>query len=196
MPSELAALALEPTVSQTVGPFFHLGLAWLFSDQVVEAGTPGRHITIGGRILDGDGVPVPDALLEIWQADANGRYPQPHVQGEARPTPGFKGYARIPTDDAGAFRFRTVQPGRVPAPDGGMQAPHISVQIFMRGLLRPLLTRTYFADEPANRGDLVLDRVPESRRGTLLAIPRPGQIDAFEWNVVLQGPDETVFFDG
>ena len=196
MPNESEALALDPTVSQTVGPFFHLGLAWLFSDQVAEAGTPGRHITLQGRVLDGDGLPVPDALLEVWQADTNGEYPQLDARLAARPSAGFKGCARIPTNDAGAFRFRTVQPGRVPAPDAGMQAPHISVHIFMRGLLRPLLTRIYFAHEPANQSDLVLDCVPVSRRSTLMAVPRPGEMDLFEWNVVLQGPDETVFFDG
>ncbi|WP_433937842.1 protocatechuate 3,4-dioxygenase subunit alpha [Sorangium cellulosum] len=189
-------MTLQPTLSQTVGPFFHMGLQWLFSDQVAEAGTPGRHITVQGRVLDGDGAPVPDALIEVWQADSNGKYPHPADLQDKRPAPGFRGYARVPTDDAGAFRFRTVMPGRVPAPGAGMQAPHISVRVFMRGLLLPLVTRIYFADEAANADDLVLGRVPASRRGSLIANPRPGEVDVFEWNVVLQGADETVFFDG
>ncbi|XXV25404.1 protocatechuate 3,4-dioxygenase subunit alpha [Sorangium sp. So ce1389] len=189
-------VTLQPTLSQTVGPFFHMGLQWLFCDQVAEAGAPGRHITVQGRVLDGDGVPVPDALIEVWQADANGKYPHPADRQDKRPTPGFRGYARVPTDDAGAFRFRTVKPGRVPAPGAGVQAPHISVRVFMRGLLLPLVTRIYFADEAANEDDLVLGRVPASRRGSLIAHPRPGEVDVFEWNVVLQGADETVFFDG
>jgi protocatechuate 3,4-dioxygenase alpha subunit len=187
---------LEPTLSQTVGPFFHLGLGWLFNDRVAAVGAPGPHIIVQGQILDGDGLPVSDALLEVWQADASGRYVLPAGQAPARTVPGFTGYARIPTDDAGAFRIETVKPGRVPAPESGLQAPHISVQLFMRGLLRPLLTRIYFADEASNEGDLVLDTVPASRRSTLLALPRAGEPGRFDWNVVLQGPHETVFFDG
>ncbi|WP_437526392.1 protocatechuate 3,4-dioxygenase subunit alpha [Sorangium sp. So ce726] len=196
MADERGTPTLQPTLSQTVGPFFHLGLEWLFSAQVAEPGAPGRHITVQGRVLDGDGVPVPDALIEIWQADANGDYPQLADRRDERTTPSFKGYARVPTDDAGAFRFSTVKPGRVPAPGAGMQAPHISVHVFMRGLLLPLATRIYFADEVANADDLVLGRVPASRRGSLIANARPGEDDVFEWNVVLQGADETVFFDG
>lgn len=194
MAAERGTSKLEPTLSQTVGPFFHLGLAWLFDERVAEDDASGQHITIRGRVLDGDGAPVSDALLEIWQADASGRYPNPlshHEQAAARR---FKGCARVATDDSGAFRFMTVKPGRVPAPNGGLQAPHISVQLFMRGLLRPLLTRIYFADEPSNSADLVLEGVPATRRHTLLA---NRQLDgALEWNVVLQGSEETVFFDG
>jgi protocatechuate 3,4-dioxygenase alpha subunit len=168
------------TVSQTVGPFFHVGLVWLFSDRIVPADAPGRHISIRGRVLDGDGAPVPDALLEIWQAAAGGS---------------ADGFARVPTDDNGAFRFSTVKPARLPGPAGGLQAPHLSVAVFMRGLLRQLWTRIYFAGELTNAQDPVLRFVPEDRRGTLIAHPVHVGGDAFEWNVVLQGEDETVIFE-
>jgi protocatechuate 3,4-dioxygenase, alpha subunit len=168
------------TVSQTVGPFFHVGLVWLFSDRIVRDDAPGRRISIQGRVLDGDGAPVPDALLEIWQA----------AEGSSA-----GGFARVPTDDNGGFRFSTVKPARLPAPGGGLQAPHLSVAVFMRGLLRQLWTRIYFADELTNDQDPVLRRVPEDRRGTLIAHPIDDGPDAFEWNVVLQGEDETVIFE-
>jgi len=189
------ATALPSTVSQTVGPYFHIGLSWMFSDRVADAGVEGRPIAIQGRLLDGDRQPVPDALIEVWQADANGKYAHPDDEQERRVTPGFRGYARVPTNDEGAFRFMTIKPGRVPAPGGGVQAPHIVVAIFMRGLLRHLTTRIYFADESTNNADPVLQRVPAARWGTLLARSLPGDADVFEWNIVLQGADETVFFD-
>ncbi|HTQ07088.1 MAG TPA: protocatechuate 3,4-dioxygenase subunit alpha [Polyangiaceae bacterium] len=183
---------LTPTASQTVGPFFHLGLDWLFSSAVADPDAPGTHLTVRGRVLDGERKPVSDALVELWQADPEGAYAVP---GRA-PSPGFRGYARVPTDELGAFEFSTVKPGRVAAPGGGLQAPHALVHVFMRGLLRPLVTRLYFADERANADDPVLAAVPASRRETLLAVPRPWASDVFEWNIVLQGPGETVFFDG
>jgi protocatechuate 3,4-dioxygenase, alpha subunit len=195
MTGEQRKSPLYPTVSQTVGPYFHIGLAWLFSDQVVDAGTPGEHVTVQGRVLDGDGAPVSDALIEVWQADADGKYAHPADPRGGTAPPGFKGYARVPTDEAGAFHFGTVKPGPVPAPAGGMQAPHIGVHVFMRGLLRPLATRIYFADEPANEEDLVLRCVSAARRATLIARRLPGDALSFEWNVVLQGAGETVFFD-
>jgi len=195
MSNQLGASPLTPTPSQTVGPFFHLGLSWLFDTRVADADAPGQHISVQGRILDGDRAPVPDAVLEVWQADANGLYVAPVADQRVLPARNFRGCARCPTDELGAFQFSTVRPGRVPPPESGIQAPHLSVQIFMRGLLRPLLSRIYFADERANLQDLVLGRVPESRRHTLLARPRADQRDVFEWNVMLQGPDETVFFD-
>jgi protocatechuate 3,4-dioxygenase alpha subunit len=187
--------ALDPTVSQTVGPFFHIGLKWLFSDRVAKPGTPGRHIVVEGRVLDGDGVPVSDALVEVWQADAQGNYALAEDLPGSGGALGFGGFARVPTNDDGVFRFATVKPGRVRDPAGGMQAPHLLVSIFMRGLLRHLATRIYFADEPSNTEDLVLSRVQASRRHTLIAAPSPDSPDAFEWNIVLQGTAETVFFD-
>jgi protocatechuate 3,4-dioxygenase alpha subunit len=184
---------LEPTLSQTVGPFFHLGLGWLFSDGVAASYASANAIRVRGRVLDGGGNPVPDALLELWQVDA--------VQsaGSAQPAsgrPAIPGYARIPTDEAGAFRFRTVKPTPTGAPGAGAQAPHIAVHVFMRGLLRPLVTRIYFAAEAAILDDPVLACVPAHRRASLIAAPLAGEHAGFEWNVVLQGPHETVFFDG
>lgn len=179
-------MALPVTPSQTVGPFLHIGLDWLNTAEL--AGTSGNRIAIAGRVLDADGNPVPDALIEVWQADAHGRFP-------ARETAGGGGFGRIPTDDQGVFRFTTVKPGRVAAPDGSLQAPHIVVTIFMRGLLKHLTSRIYFPDEADNANDMVLNLVPVERRGTLIA--RRAEIgDAtLTWNVILQGRDETVFFD-
>ncbi len=181
------------TVSQTVGPFFHIGLQWLFGERVAEPEAVGRHIAVEGRVLDGDGVPVPDALVEAWQADANGYYVDPSAPQDM--TPGFRGYARVPTTADGRFRFSTVKPGRVPGPGAGLQAPHILVAVFMRGLLRQAVTRIYFSDEPSNQEDGVLRRVPAARRSTLVARQKANQPDVFEWNIVLQGAHETVFFD-
>ncbi len=164
MANESHSASRLPTVSQTVGPFFHIGLRWLFNEHVVEDGAPGRHIIVQGKVLDGDGAPVPDALIEVWQADSNGTYSHPSDAHEKPGSAGFRGYARVPTSDEGRFRLYTVKPGRVPAPGGGMQAPHILVALFMRGLLRHLVTRIYFSDEPSNEEDLVLQRVPAPRR--------------------------------
>jgi len=183
------------TVSQTVGPFFHIGLDWLFGEQVFAADAPGRHIVVVGRVLDGARVPVPDAMIEVWQADGAGSYASPDDPRGAQSRPGLRGFARVPTRPSGEFRFATVKPGRVPAPGGGLQAPHILVALFMRGLLRHAVTRIYFSDEPSNQEDLVLGRVPASRRTTLVAKAKPDRAEVFEWNIILQGPDETVFFD-
>jgi protocatechuate 3,4-dioxygenase, alpha subunit len=197
MSSEPRRAELSPTVSQTVGPYFHIGLRWLFDDSVAAPGARGTHIVVAGRVLDGDGEPVPDALLEVWQADAQGHYVSAKEAGAAgsESNADFKGYARIPTDDDGSFRFSTVKPGPVATLAGQPQAPHIMVAVFMRGLLRQVATRIYFADERANESDPVLERVPPARRNTLLARPRAEQPNVYDWNVVLQGPEETVFFD-
>jgi protocatechuate 3,4-dioxygenase alpha subunit len=183
------------TVSQTVGPFFHIGLDWLSGGRVAEANAAGWHIAVEGRVLDGGGEPVPDALIEVWQADGKGRYARSGGRQDNPASAGFRGFARVPTTPEGRFRFSTVKPGRVPAPGGGLQAPHILVALFMRGLLRQLVTRIYFSDESSNGEDLVLGRVPAARRATLIACPKPAEPEVFEWNVFLQGPHETVFFD-
>ncbi len=195
MANESLSAPRLPTVSQTVGPFFHIGLRWLFDERVVRDDAPGRHIVVQGKVLDGDGSPIPDALIEIWQADSNGTYSHPHEAHEKPVSPGFRGYARVPTSDEGRFRLYTVKPGRVPAPGGGMQAPHVLVALFMRGLLRQLITRIYFSDEPSNDEDFVLLHVPALRRATLVATCTDAQPEIFEWNIVLQGPHETVFLD-
>ena len=183
-------MALPVTPSQTVGPFLRIGLDWLNTAELADD-VPGERITIEGRVLDADGAPVPDALLELWQASPQGVY------ANARPSqPGaFTGFGRVPTDDDGGFRFSTVKPGRVPAPDGTLQAPHIVVTIFMRGLLKHLVSRIYFPDDPANAADMVLKLVPKDRQRTLIARRAETGEARLTWNVVLQGADETVFFD-
>ena len=186
-------MSLRTSASQTVGPYLHIGLTWLVTDNLVGSGVAGEPLTIEGRIIDADGKPVDDALVEIWQANAHGRYAHPDDTRDLPLEAGFKGFGRVPTDAAGRFRFTTIKPGRVPADDRSLQAPHINVTIFMRGMLKHLKTRIYFPEDPANGGDPVLSRVPAERRGTLIAVPR-GKA-ALEWNVVLQGRDETVFFD-
>jgi protocatechuate 3,4-dioxygenase alpha subunit len=186
-------MKLLPTASQTVGPYLHVGLAWLTIDRVAVPDCPGQHVTIGGRVLDGDGRPVTDALIEIWQADAHGRYAHPEDTGGAPSTPGFRGFGRVPTNGDGRYRFFTIKPGPAADPQGGLQAPHLVVSVFMRGLLKRLVTRVYFPDEPRNADDGVLRLVPVERRETLVA-RRKGN-DELEWDIILQGAGETVFFD-
>jgi protocatechuate 3,4-dioxygenase alpha subunit len=188
-------MKLVPTASQTVGPFFHLGLAWCFQRALAGPEVAGERLAIGGRVLDGDRRPVPDAVLELWQADPAGRYPHPQDPRSAQVDRGFLGFARVPTDAEGVFRFTTVKPGPVPGPGGRLQAPHLAVCVFMRGLLRHLVTRVYFPDDPANAEDPVLALVEPSRRGTLVARRSAGDPAVLEWDVVLQGDGETVFFD-
>jgi protocatechuate 3,4-dioxygenase, alpha subunit len=191
----------ERTPSQTVGPYLHLGLAPadynfrpLFAAVLAEPGLAGTHIQIEGRISDGDGNALPDALIEIWQADAEGRYAHP-ADGRALSSNSFRGFGRTPTDQAGEFVFATVKPGSVPGPHGRAQAPHINVGLFARGLLKRLFTRIYFAGEAMNAADPILALVPPERRHTLLARPDPGRAGVFRFDIRLQGQDETVFFD-
>lgn len=186
-------MALVATPSQTLGPFFSIGLRHLVRTDFVGPDAPGVRLSIEGRVLDGDGKPVDDALLEIWQANAQGEYARPADPHERSRAPGFRGFGRVATDDDGRFRFATIKPGRVPGPAGARQAPHLAVLVGMRGLLRHLLTRLYFPDAPSNAEDPVLQLVPPERRGTLIA--KPLGADRLEWNVILQGHDETVFFD-
>ena len=188
-------MSLQATTSQTVGPFFKIGLDWLNRDNLAGPGVAGERVTVEGCVLDGDAKPVPDALLEIWQANSQGKYAHPEDTQNKTLEPGFTGYGRIPTDDNGHFRFTTIKPGQVPGPGGKLQAPHIVVSVFARGLLRRLVTRIYFPDEPANAADFALSQVEPARRGTLIARKLAGQTGTLEWNVVLQGAEETVFFD-
>jgi protocatechuate 3,4-dioxygenase, alpha subunit len=176
-------MRLHATTSQTVGPYLHIGMTWLVTENLVRAGVAGERITIEGRVVDGDGKPVTDASVEIWQANAKGKY-------AAR---GFRGFGRSNTDAKGRFRFKTIKPGRVPGPNGKLQAPHIAVNLFMRGQLKQLVTRIYFPDDPSNDADPVLGLVPRNRRRTLIA--RKTKSKSLQWDVVLQGRDETVFFD-
>lgn len=186
-------MSLFATGNQTVGPYLHIGLDWLVTRNIGGRGVKGERVTVSGRLLDGDGVGVGDGLIEIWQANSHGKYAHPEDR-QAKPLErGWRGFGRIPTDANGAFRFNTIKPGRVPGPHGKLQAPHLVVSVFMRGLLKHLATRMYFPDEPANAEDPVLTLVPALRRATLIAKRKAK--GALEWNIFLQGRDETVFFD-
>jgi protocatechuate 3,4-dioxygenase alpha subunit len=184
-----------PTPSQTVGPFFHLGLttAEHCIRQIAGPHTRGERVFLTCRVLDGVGAPVPDAMIEIWQADAEGRYVSAgEIQGAG---PSWHGFGRMPTDENGACEFETVKPGRVPGQDNVLQAPHLEVAIFARGLLKQLFTRIYFQDDPANQQDPVLGLVPEERRETLIAQGDPERPGHWLFNIYLQGERETAFFD-
>ena len=185
-------MSLRGSTSQTIGPYLRIGLEWMQVEDIAPKGVAGERVSIRGRVLDADGKPVNDAAVEVWQANSHGRYAHPEDKRELPLEANFRGYGRSLTDDNGAFRFSTIKPGRVPGPGGKLQAPHLSVTIFMRGLLKQLQTRIYFPDDPANADDPVLLLVPAERRSTLIA-RRSG--DVLEWNVVLQGKNETVFFD-
>jgi protocatechuate 3,4-dioxygenase, alpha subunit len=177
-------MRMPGTPSQTIGPFFAPALGPGRTDLTGD-GARGEAITISGRVLDGDGQPVPDAMLEIWQADAQGRY-----GGD-----GFSGFGRALTDAHGGYSFTTIMPGRVEGPGGTLQAPHVCLTIFARGLLRQLSTRIYFAGDPANDGDPVLASISDpSARRTLLA-QAEGASRAYRFDVILQGENETAFFD-
>ena len=185
------------TTSQTVGPFFHdcLLRADATRNVLTEAETLGERIRIQGRVLDGDGAGVPDAMIEIWQANAAGRYNHPDDTRDLPLDPTFMGFGRSGTDADGMFWFETIKPGRVPFQDE-LQAPHICITVFARGLLNHLPTRLYFADDLSNAQDAVLNRVPPERRATLLA--QPSSQDGkrvYHLDIQLQGADETVFFN-
>jgi protocatechuate 3,4-dioxygenase alpha subunit len=185
-------LIFATTPSQTVGPYFAIELPWLEGPHAVEAGTPGA-VTITGTVYDGAGDPVPDHLIETWQADPDGRFADLHGYAGPSELPGFRGFARYGVEDGdGTFEIVTVKPGAVPGSDGTLQAPHIDMSVFARGMLNRCVTRIYFADEEqANAADPVLARVPAQRRQTLIAQPAT---DGYRFDIRLQGPGETVFF--
>jgi protocatechuate 3,4-dioxygenase alpha subunit len=182
-----------PTPSQTVGPFFHVGLRDDGAEELVPPDHP-HAIRLLGTVFDGEGNPVDDALVEIWQANRNGRYDHPEdARGEIPLELGFRGFGRCGTDGSGGYRFLTVKPGPVPHPGGGMQAPHIDVTVFARGLLKRVVTRIYFPDErEANESDPVLSSVEPERRAALVAREEDG---ALRFDIHLQGDRETPFFD-
>ena len=189
------------TPSQTVGPFFKYGLtpggqyAWndAFTGDMITPDTTGERIRVEGRVFDGDGQPVPDCMLEVWQADAQGRFADPQDK-RALPNTKFRGFGRAGTDANGAYVFDTIKPGVVPDADGRPQAPHLLLAVFARGMLRHLYTRIYFGDEKATAGDPVLALVPADRRATLIA-ERDGGGNVYKLDLRLQGGEETVFFD-
>jgi protocatechuate 3,4-dioxygenase, alpha subunit len=191
------------TPSQTVGPFFKYGLTpngkydWndAFTHNLVTADASGTRVRVEGRVFDGDGRPVPDCMLEIWQADAQGRFSDPQ-DTRALPNSTFKGFGRCGTDPNGDYGFDTIMPGAVPDPDGKPQAPHLLLAIFARGMLLHLYTRIYFDGEKANAADPVMALVPTDRRATLIAAREPGIGSAlYRFDIRLQGDNETVFFD-
>jgi protocatechuate 3,4-dioxygenase alpha subunit len=174
-------VSLPETPSQTIGPFFAVGLIWPDGAEVVPEGTPGA-VRIGGRVLDGQGDPVPDALVETWQADPEGRFASPR----------FRGFGRCATDAEGRWAIRTVKPGALPAPDGGAEAPHLDVSVFARGLLGRLVTRIYFPDEAeANAADPVLASLEDpAAQARLVAV---ADADGLRFDIRLQGEQETPF---
>ena len=191
------------TPSQTVGPFFKYGLTPNGQDEwndactanLVTPDTSGERVRIEGRVFDGDGAPVPDCMLEVWQADAQGRFADPQDK-RALPNAAFRGFGRCGTDANGAYAFDTIMPGSVPDPDGKPQAPHLLLAIFARGMLLHNYTRIYFDGEAGNAADPVMALVPADRRATLIATRETTTGNAvYRFDIRLQGDDETVFFD-
>ena len=192
------------TPFQPVGPYFHVMLDGLGRvSRLLRDDAIGERITIVGVLRDGAGQPVPDGMIELWQADAEGRYAHPEDPRMPSADAGFWGYGRLDTDDAGCYRFETIKPGRVPGPDGTPeQAPHILVSVYAPGILKRCVTRMYFDGDPANEADPVLQLVPADRRHTLLAkrdgtpgAEAPAKAASYVFDIFLQGENETVFFD-
>lgn len=188
---------LGQTPSQTVGPFYTMKLERV--DLVSDAPVAGERIRVEGRVLDGDRNQIEDAFIEVWQANAAGRYRHPaDTRTDIPLDEGFTGYGRFPVEfSTGKYSFETIKPGRVPDPEGELQAPHLSLVIMARGMLNHSYTRMYFADErEANEADLILQKVPAERRDTIVARREDGRdIPAYRFDILFQGEDETVFFD-
>jgi protocatechuate 3,4-dioxygenase, alpha subunit len=180
--------------SQTVGPFFHFGLATNEALGRISTGAEaGARIKVRVGVFDGDGAPVPDALVEIYHADGRGIYPSRSQSGE--PIGSFTGFGRLPTEANGMCVFETIHPGPVTTAGGPAQAPHINVCLLARGLLRQVYTRIYFTGDAGLDADPILALVPAERRATLLATPRRDSADTWDFAIHLQGDRETVFFD-
>jgi protocatechuate 3,4-dioxygenase, alpha subunit len=190
-------MKLIPTGSQTVGPFFHFGIDRPEWSDLTAGGASGQKIVIEGRVTDGDGAPIPDALLEIWQANAAGKYDHPDDTQDKPVDKTFRGFGRAATNAQGLYRFTTIKPGQVPGRGNALQAPHINVTVFARGLLKHLTTRLYFADEAAaNDTDTVLNSIEDAAaRKTLIAAKANGATVTYRFDIVLQGQGETVFFE-
>lgn len=186
---------LVPTPSQTVGPFFKMELT---TDEhcircIAGPQARGERAWITFRVLDGDGAPVNDAMLEIWQADSNGKYNHPDDVRPKQLDPGWIGFGRLGMGEDGSCMLETIKPGRVP--NNTLQAPHLTVAVFARGMLKQLYTRLYFAGDAANNEDPILQLIPPDRRQTLLACQDPTRPGYWSFDVRLQGDRETVFFD-
>ncbi|MBX9740676.1 MAG: protocatechuate 3,4-dioxygenase subunit alpha [Beijerinckiaceae bacterium] len=189
------------TPSQTVGPYFaycltpsRYPLHEIFSTDLTVPGVEGERITLTGRVFDGNGDGISDAMVEIWQADAKGGFDHGSLSN-TKSNSGFKGFGRAETTADGTYSFTTVKPGRVPGPDGKLQAPHLAVTVFSRGMLTHLFTRFYFDDEASNAEDPILNLVPQDRRATIIAKSVKGQGKAYYLDIRIQGGDETVFFE-
>jgi protocatechuate 3,4-dioxygenase, alpha subunit len=185
------------TPAQTIGPFFHDALMQDGVDDLDAEGAAGAPIVVEGTVRDGAGDIISDAMVEVWQSDGAGRYRHPGDGRSADVPSSFIGFGRVASTDQGTFRLRTVMPGTVPGRGGAVQAPHLNVHVFARGLLDKLATRIYFEDFEANDTDPVLGSVPEGRRRTLLARfdGEAGGARRYRFDIVLQGEGETVFFD-
>jgi len=188
---------MKQTPSQTVGPFYSIGLTSKTMNVLVNEATDGQRIRIEGRVFDGDGKPIPDVMVEIWQANRYGRYNHPDDKQEKPLDPSFAGWGRSGTDASCLYSFETIKPGPVPGPNGTVQAPHVNVVVFARGMLLHAYTRMYFADEAANEHDPVLNSIKnKKRRQTLIAAPGMDNAKTvYSFDIRLQGENETVFFD-
>jgi protocatechuate 3,4-dioxygenase, alpha subunit len=187
---------LIPIPSQTVGPFFRIGLSGPRAvQQIAAAGVKGERVKLVVTVFDAEDQPIHDCLIETWQANADGKYNHPDDKQEKPLDPAFRGFGRQATDQNGVCSFETIKPGRVPGPKGTQQAPHLAVSVFSRGMLNRLPTRIYFAGDPANEQDPILALVPKERRATLLARPVEGERGAWQFTIRFGGTDETVFFD-
>jgi protocatechuate 3,4-dioxygenase alpha subunit len=181
------------TPSQTIGPFYFGTLANAYRQDLAAPGVVGDRIEIALTLHDAEGAIVPDGLIEIWQANSHGRYDHPEDRRNLPLDPGFEGFGRASTDSSGCARFGTVRPGRVPWPAGGLQAAHINISLFARGLLNRLATRLYFDGDPALADDPVLKLVEPARQATLIA--KRDAAGTWRLPIHLGGPNETVFFD-
>ena len=187
----------KQTPSQTVGPFYSMGLTRRAMNVMVAEATQGERICIEGQVLDGDGQPVPDAMVEIWQANAYGRYNHPDDKQEKPLDLTFTGWGRSATDEDCFYRFETIKPGPVPRPGDSVQAPHCNVTVFARGMLAHAFTRIYFSDEQANDADPVLSAIKNKKRRQTLMAQREDKDGraVYRFDIRLQGENETVFFD-
>ena len=187
----------KQTPSQTVGPFYSIGMTRAPMNVLADGSTEGQRIRIEGQVFDGDGAPISDVLVEIWQANNYGRYNHPDDKQEKPLDANFTGWGRSGTDEKCFYSFETIKPGPVPGNDQTVQAPHVNFVVFARGMLVHAYTRMYFADEPANESDPVLNSIKnKKRRRTLIAAPgMENGKTVYRFDIRLQGEDETVFFD-
>jgi protocatechuate 3,4-dioxygenase, alpha subunit len=191
-----AVRRLEPTPWCTVGPYFSVTVNDANSARGIAAPeVKGERVKLICAVFDRDGECVPDTMIEIWQANADGKYDHPADRQAKSIDSSFRGFGRQITDQSGACEFETIKPGRVPGPRGALQAPHLEVGVFTRGVLKHLTTRIYFSGDAANAECPVLALVPKARRATLIAQPVAGQPGTWRHEIHLSGPKETVFFD-